>query len=281
MSDLSLVFFTVLAQSTVGVFITLGLVELGAKPNKKAMNLAFVAPLVLLAIAAMASVTHLGQPLRMLNVMFGLKHASALSLEIVALSLFGGAAAAYAAMRWFGRYEAYQKWCLMAAMLFGLTLIAAITNVYTLDTVPVWNSKWTFFQFLMTAGVAGPVGAAALLRWHSDKIGDSHENMEKVLGLVFLAALFISILGYVGYLFWLGHLDVAGNPLMMMGYHPKLAVLRILLLMAGLTAAAVSALRGSKQTTWVTLVCFITVITAELLGRVFFFDIYINASSGL
>ena len=42
MDQLSLVFFTVLAQSAVGIFIALGLVELLGRPNSKTMNTSFI-----------------------------------------------------------------------------------------------------------------------------------------------------------------------------------------------------------------------------------------------
>ncbi|MCV5649045.1 dimethyl sulfoxide reductase anchor subunit, partial [Escherichia coli] len=42
----------------------------------------------LLALAGLAALTHLGQPLRALNVLFGLKHLSPMSLEIVMVLIF-------------------------------------------------------------------------------------------------------------------------------------------------------------------------------------------------
>ncbi|GAL04058.1 anaerobic dimethyl sulfoxide reductase chain C [Photobacterium aphoticum] len=116
MSQLSLVFFTVLAQSAVGMFIALGLIELFFKPNNKAMTRSFMAVFVLLGVGAIASVTHLGQPFRMFNVMFGLAHGSALSLEIVGLSLFGGAAVAYTGMRLLDIMPAIRKVLLPVSM---------------------------------------------------------------------------------------------------------------------------------------------------------------------
>ena len=59
MSQLSLVFFTVLAQSAVGLFLFLGLVQLLARPDEKAMNRAFLSMFVLLGLGAAASITHL------------------------------------------------------------------------------------------------------------------------------------------------------------------------------------------------------------------------------
>ena len=281
MHELPLVFLTVLAQGAVGIFICLGLVELLAKPGEKAMTRAFIASLVLLGVASVASVTHLGQPFRMFNVMFGLEHQSALSLEIVALSLFGGTAAAYTGMRLFNLMPGLRKLVLPVAMLSGLVFILAFTNVYTLKTVPTWNSGWTFFQFLMTAAVIGPVGAGALLRWQSAAAGRVQMTADKALATVGLMALIVSVTGYTGYLFWLGQLTVHANPLAVMDYHPVMAMVRIALLMTGLISSAVSSMRGNHKATGVGAICFLMVVAAELMGRIFFYDIFISASAGM
>ena len=73
MHELSLVFFTVLAQTAVGMFIALGLVEMLGKPDEKAMNKAFIATWVVMGLGALASITHMGTPMRMMNVVLGLK----------------------------------------------------------------------------------------------------------------------------------------------------------------------------------------------------------------
>ena len=72
--------------------------------------------------------------------MFGVAHGSPLRLEIVALSLFGGAGVVYTAMRLFGIAPGLQKLLLPVAMALGIVLILAIAKVYTLETVVTWNS---------------------------------------------------------------------------------------------------------------------------------------------
>jgi anaerobic dimethyl sulfoxide reductase subunit C (anchor subunit)/Tat-targeted selenate reductase subunit YnfH len=281
MHELPLVFLTVLAQSAVGLFIALGFVEMVARPDEKAMTRSFMASLVLLGVAATASVTHLGQPFRMFNVMFGLQHASALSLEIVALSLFGGAGAAYTGLRLFNWMPAIRKWLLPVAMILGVVFILAFVNVYTLKTVPTWNSGWTLFQFFMTAAVVGPVAASAILRWQAGTLGAVQATVDKVLASFSLLSLIISMVGFAGYLFWLGQLQVHGNPLAVMGYHQILTMVRIALLTTGVIIPAVSAMRGNHKATGITVFGFLMVLVAELMGRVFFYDIYISASSGM
>lgn len=281
MSQLSLVFFTVLAQSAVGLFIALGLVEMLGKPNAKAMNKAFIAVWAVLGVAALASVTHLGQPLRMFNVIFGLEHMSALSLEIVGLSLFGGAGVAFTGLKLFNLFPTIRKLLLPVAMILGVVFILLIANVYTLETVPTWNTGWTRFQFLMTAAVTGPVAAAAILRLLSGELGHVQSMADKALATCGWIALVVAMTGYAGYLFWLGQLDVVGNPFAMADYHLNLVMARSALLMAGMMFWVVSALRGHCQHAVVAIVGLLMVLAAELAGRVFFYDIYISASAGM
>lgn len=281
MHELPLVFLTVLAQGAVGIFFCLGLIELFAKPGEKAMTRAFIAALVLLGVASVASVTHLGQPQRMFNVMFGLAHASALSLEIVALSLFGGSATAYTGMRLFNLMPLLRKLTLPVAMISGLVFILAFTNVYTLETVPTWNSGWTFFQFLMSAAVIGPVGALMLLRCKASDAGRVQVVADKALATAGLMTLLVSVTGYTGFLIWLGQLDTHMNPLAVMDYHPMMLMARVALLMTGVIAVAVSALRGQNHSLMTAVICFLMVVVAELMGRIFFYDIYISASAGM
>ncbi|MGI9276342.1 MAG: dimethyl sulfoxide reductase anchor subunit family protein [Endozoicomonas sp.] len=280
MDQLSLVFFTVLAQSAVGIFIALGLVELLGKPSGRALNQSFISVWIIMAIGALASVTHLGQPLRMFNVLSGAAH-SPLSMEIISMMLFGGAGVAFTAMRLFRVAPGLQKPLLVVAMILGGWLIVSIANVYTLETVPTWNSSWTCFQFLMTAAVVGPVGAATLLRAEGNQLGSLQVSADKALATSACMLLTIAVAAYAGYLFWLGQLTLSANPFTMMGYHPQLVIGRVALLMAGILVWAVGAMRGSNKSMAPAAAGFLMVMVAELAGRVFFYDIFLSASAGM
>ena len=281
MSQLSLVIFTVLAQAAVGMFIALGLVEMRLKPNEKVMTRSFIAVFVLLGIGAMASVTHLGQPFRMFNVMFGLAHGSALSLEIVGLSLFGGAGAAYTGMRLFDIRPDVRKFLLPIAMVMGVVFILAIANVYTLATVPTWNTPFTSFQFLMTAAVLGPIAAAVMLRLQAKGMGELAAKADKTLAVSAAAFGIIALMGYAAYLVWLGQLNVHVNPFEVVDYSFRVALIRVGLLMSGIIFWLVSATKGSHGAKPVVFASFAIVLASELMGRAFFYDVFISAGSGM
>ena len=280
MSQLSLVFFTVLAQSAVGMFIALGLVEIVFKSNKQAMTRSLIAVIVLLGVGAIASVTHLGQPFRMFNVAFGLAHGSALSLEIVALSLFGGSAVVYIAMRLFDLKPTMQKMALPVAMILGVVFVLAIANVYTLPTVPTWYSSFTPFQFLMTASVVGPVAAAAALSLQTDTGNNTAQRINKALYIALAIMVLIALSGYAGYLVWLSQLETPVNPFDLVNNAPSLIATRACLLIGGLVMSSIAFLSSRPRAPWL-VISFVMIFCAELTGRIFFYDVYLRASTGM
>ena len=275
MHELSLVFFTVLAQSAVGLFLVLACLLMVNKDSRRQQVLNRLLPsvLILLGISAVAAITHLGQPLRAINVIFGLQHLSPLSIEIITTSLFGGAAFTYLLMAHFGLLKPLQKLVLAAAMALGLALLWAIANVYTLATVPTWNSGWTIFQFVMTAFVVGIPAAALLLRMQAGNLGGFQKNADRALATLGFIVLGLVMVGYPLYLFWLGQMDLALNPLVLMDYHGGLMLARLALLYAGLGIWVIGATRGNNTATGLAAVSTVMVLIAELCGRIFFYDL--------
>lgn len=280
MHELSLVFFTVLAQATVGLFLVLACLLMANSDAKRqqVLNQLLMVVLVLLGISGAAAMTHLGQPLRAMNVIFGLEHLSALSVEIMTTSLFGGAVFTYVAMSHFGILPKLQKLVLAGAMGLGVLLLLAIANVYTLATVPAWNSGWTIFQFVMTAFVVGIPAAALMLRSQSAKLGTFQKNTDRALGTLGFITLGLVLVGYPLYLFWLGQVDLPVNPLGLFDYHGSLMLARLGLLFAGLGVWVIAATRGSNSAVGLAAVSTVLVLTAELCGRIFFYDLHMFAS---
>ena len=163
-----------------------------------------------------------------MNVIFGLEHLSALSVEIMTTSLFGGAVFTYVAMSHFGILPKLQKLVLAGAMGLGVLLLA-IANVYTLATL----------DFI-------------------------------TLSLV--------LVGYPLYLFWLGQVDLPANPLGLFDYHGSQMLARLGLLFAGLGIWVIAATRGNNSAVSLAAVSTVLVLTAELCGRIFFYDLHMFAS---
>lgn len=169
--ELPLILFTVLAQMSVGAFVVLGVVQLGARARygKDAAD-HITTPAVyaigpVLVLGLVASVAHLGNPFNSINV---LRHigSSWLSREIVFGVAFAGLGFLFAVLQWF-RWGSQRLREVLAGVtaVVGLGLVYVMAMVYaSLPTVPVWNSWTTLAQFYLTTFLLGTlaVGAAFL-----------------------------------------------------------------------------------------------------------------------
>ena len=81
------------------------------------------------------------------------------------------------------------------------------------------------------------------------------------------------MVGYPLYLSWLGQMDLALNPLALLDYHGGLMLARLALLFAGLGIWVIGATRGNNTATGLAAVSTVMVLTAELCGRIFFYDL--------
>lgn len=162
-----LVLFTVAGQCVVGAVIVICLAWLTAdceQERQRRILRGMLALWVLMGIAFIASMMHLGSPLRAFNALNRIG-ASALSNEIASGSLF---------------FAAIGVWWLLAAteklparlgragivfvMLLGVMFVWSMTRVYQIDTVPTWHNGYTTLGFALTVLLGGPPLGALLLR---------------------------------------------------------------------------------------------------------------------
>ena len=160
-----LVLFTVLGQCVVGGLIVTGLAWFaGSLDERPRMVRAMFFLWVLMGIAFLASVMHLGSPLRAFNSLNRVG-ASALSNEIASGSLFFAGCGLWWLVAFLGKMPAaLGKIWLLAGMVLGLVFVLAMTRVYLIDTVPTWYNGYTTLAFFMTMLLSGPLFATLLLR---------------------------------------------------------------------------------------------------------------------
>lgn len=171
--------FTVLVQVAAGLAAMLGLTMPSGEFAAPLPLVATVVAGVLLGIALGVSTSHLGSPRRAMNALRNLR-TSWLSREIVVTALFGGALALLGGtlLLW-PETPSVHVLLAGAAGLTGVTLVLVIGRVYTLRTVPAWNSRHTTIGFLVTAGATGPV----LLGMLAGIAADRHAGTQSVLYL--------------------------------------------------------------------------------------------------
>ncbi|AHJ74047.1 dimethyl sulfoxide reductase anchor subunit family protein [Kosakonia sacchari] len=162
-----LVLFTVLGQCVAGGLIVTGFVWMNAKDDTigqvRIVRSQFFL-WVLMGIGFIASMMHLGSPLRAFNSLNRIA-ASSLSNEIAAGSLFFAVGGFWWLLAWLGKLPiSVGRGWLIISMVLGVLFVWAMTRVYQIDTVPTWHNGYTTAAFFLTMLTGGPLLAALLLR---------------------------------------------------------------------------------------------------------------------
>src|SRR4029079_12312545 len=166
--ELPLVIFTIIAQMSFASCVVLGLIHLfGAKAGRdvidKVSDPALYAIGPILVLGLLASMLHLGTPIRAIN---ALRHldSSWLSREILFGLLFAALGGAFASCQWFKWLTPRLRQALAGlTALVGLGLVWSMANVYLLPTVPAWNSWATVVRFFATTFLLGSLAVGAVL----------------------------------------------------------------------------------------------------------------------
>jgi anaerobic dimethyl sulfoxide reductase subunit C (anchor subunit) len=162
-----LMIFTVLGQCVVGGFTVMALALLSGRLDRDMMHKVHRSMFflwLLMGIAFVASVIHLGSPLRAMNSLNRVG-ASALSNEIAAGSLFFALGGIYWLLAMLDKLPpALTKPWLIITMLAGFVFVYAMCRVYAINTVPTWDNVYTPLGFVLTVFMAGPLLGYLLLR---------------------------------------------------------------------------------------------------------------------
>lgn len=161
-----LILFTVLGQCVVGGVIVTGLAWF-ATQNDKEQQQHIVRSMfflwLLMGIGFIASVMHLGSPLRAFNSLNRVGQ-SPISNEIISGALFFTVGGCWWLLAILGKTStALGKMWLVITMVLGLLFVWAMTRVYLISTVPTWDNGYTTLGFFMTVLLGGPLLGAVLL----------------------------------------------------------------------------------------------------------------------
>ena len=147
----------VLTQLAAGAFATLAILDgTGASTG---LGLSALTSLFLAGLSLGASTLHLGRPVYAWRALRGLR-TSWLSREVLALSMFAGAASLYSGMLLFD-VPARAVPGLATAML-GIAGVFCSARIYTVKARPAWFSAYTPAEFFATALLLGPLFVRAL-----------------------------------------------------------------------------------------------------------------------
>jgi Tat-targeted selenate reductase subunit YnfH len=268
-----LVLFTVLGQCVAGALIVSGYGWLTAKDElvkQRIVRSMFFLWLVM-GIAFLASVMHLGSPLRAFNSLNRIG-ASALSNEIASGSLFFAVGGLWWLVAFLGKMPAtLGKIWLLLSMLLGLVFVYAMTNVYQIDTVPTWYNGYTTLAFFMTMLLSGPLFAALLLRAAGVSCSPAKFAGISVLALLVTVAVVVLQGLSLGEI----HSSVQNAGALVPDY-ASLQVWRILLLVAGLGCWICPLVRRKEPSVGGLALGLVSVLAGEIIGRGLFYGLHMT-----
>ena len=268
-----LVLFTVLGQCVAGALIVSGYGWLTAKDERVKQRIVrsmFFLWLVM-GIAFLASVMHLGSPLRAFNSLNRIG-ASALSNEIASGSLFFAVGGLWWLVAFLGKMPAtLGKIWLLLSMLLGLVFVYAMTNVYQIDTVPTWYNGYTTLPFFMTMLLSGPLFAALLLGAAGVSCSPARFAGISVLALLVTVAVVV----LQGLSLCEIHSSVQNAGALVPDY-ASLQVWRILLLVAGLGCWICPLVRRKEPSVGGLALGLVSVLAGEIIGRGLFYGLHMT-----
>ncbi|VGG32941.1 anaerobic dimethyl sulfoxide reductase subunit C [Klebsiella quasipneumoniae] len=269
-----LVLFTVLGQCVVGATLISGLVWLELADQREARqrlvrSMFFI--WLLMGIGFLASVMHLGSPLRAFNSLNRVG-ASALSNEIASGALFFAVGGFWWLLAVLEKMPAaLGKIWLVIALLLGLLFVLAMTRVYQIDTVPTWYTGYTTSAFFLTILLSGPLFAALLLQMAKVDVNGLFIAGLSVAALVISAAVIVMQSTGLSTI----HSSVQQAASLLPNYG-RLQALRLILLALGLGCWLCPLIRRQPPRAVRLLAGLVLVLIAECIGRGLFYGLHMT-----
>ncbi len=228
---------------------------------------------VLMGIGFIASMLHLGSPMRAFNSLNRVG-ASALSNEIASGSVFfavGGIGWLLAVLKKLP--PALRTLWLIITMVLGVVFVWMMVRVYnSIDTVPTWYSVWTPLGFFLTLFMGGPLLGYLLLRI----AGVNGWAMRLLPAVSVLALVVIAIMvAMQGAELATIHSSIQQASALVPDYGSLMAW-RMVLLAAALCCWIVPQLKGYQPAVPLLSVAFILMLAGELIGRGVFYGLHMT-----
>ncbi|GAB8926262.1 hypothetical protein OkiPb00545_03210 [Escherichia coli] len=273
-----LVIFTVLGQCVVGALIVSGIGWFAAKNDADRQRIVrgMFFLWLLMGIGFIASVMHLGSPLRAFNSLNRIG-ASGLSNEIAAGSIFFAVGGLWWLVAVIGKMpQALGKLWLLVSMALGVIFVWMMTCVYQIDTVPTWHNGYTTLAFFLTVLLSGPILAAAILRAARVTFNTTPFAIISVLALIACAGVIV----LQGLSLASIHSSVQQASALVPDY-ASLQVWRVVLLCAGLGCWLCPLIRRREPHVAGLILGLILILGGEMIGRVLFYGLHMTVGMAI
>lgn len=269
-----LMVFTVLGQCVVGAFIVLAIALLTRRSEEeyRRIHLSMFFLWGLMAVAFIASVLHLGSPLRAFNSLNRLG-ASPLSNEIGSGSLFFALGGIYWLLAVLNKMpRALGKVWLIVTMVAGVGFVYAMCRVYEINTVPTWDNAYTAFHFGLTVLIGGPVLGYLLLRG-----ADINGCGLRLLPVISVTALVVSMCVVVMQSASLASINSAVQAASaLIPQYGMLSVSRLVLIALGLGCWICPLILRKRPAIASMVLAFVLIFAGELIGRAIFYGLHMT-----
>ena len=279
--DWSLVWFTTLAQWSVGIVLWFTLPAVLADDLSQVFETGLsvrnpvLLALIYIGIATISSFLHLGNPAnapRALNNLSG----SWLSREILAIGVFSVSLVFILILGWKTGHAEYSKYLILFSSFSGLALLWMMIRIYVMPTIPAWNSWYTPVSFVSTAL---SLGLLTFLTLHASGFVNTRDQIIGYFWAVLIVILLIEIVSGFAHQSKLVKMDSGMDELVFdRGTFHQVFLLRMTILIFACLATTVLVLKPdllpvNDSSLWVSLL-FVSVIAQELMGRLLFYSSY-------
>ncbi len=272
-----LIVFTVLAQTSVGAFLVLATLMLTKTLSEEAetrLHKAMFGLWSIMGAGFLASVMHLGSPLRAMNAL-NMLGSSWLSNEIASGSTFFAFGGFFWLLSIVNKGSAtIRKGLMIAAMVAGLVFMYSMIMVYMIDTVPTWYTGLTPASFILTMVVSGFVLAHALLIISNN----NSELSDKVLPVIGLIGAFATVVVVMLLSVYLGEVQTSAvDAFAIIPEYVSIQAARLILLLFAVFIWLVPVIYRKPISLKLISMVFVLVLLSELIGRSVFYGMHMTA----
>jgi len=279
--DWSLIWFTTLAQWSVGIVLSFTLPVMFAHDSSQVFETGLslsnpvLLALIFIGIATTSSFLHLGNPANAPNALKNLSR-SWLSREILAIGLFSLSLVFMLLSEWIAGQSEYLKFLMLVSSIFGLGLLWMMIRIYVMPTIPAWNSWYTPVSFVSTAL---SLGLLTFLSLHASTIVSTNDQIAGQFWNALVVVLLIEIVSGFAHQSNLVKIDSGIDELIFnSGTFHRIVLLRMAILTIACLVTIVFAFKpdllpDNGNSFWISLL-FLSVIVQELMGRLLFYSSY-------